>query len=93
MHILIPKKHSLGKVCKTNLVLTWLLENKLETNWEDKVIYQMMESQRKRISLLPHGDLIMKILEHIGFNLEDEESISELTRIGKHELEKNKMAD
>lgn len=50
------------------------------------VICHMMECQRKGIVSLPYGILIMKILEHIGFDLEEEESINDSISIRKHAL-------
>lgn len=32
-YILIPRKFNLGQVSKNNVVLTWLLADKVETNW------------------------------------------------------------
>lgn len=48
----------------------------------------MMESQRNGISLFSYGGLIIKLLEHIGFNLEEEEYIRKSTRIRNYALGK-----
>lgn len=61
---------------------------KVETNWASRVICYKMVNRRKEILLLPHGDLIMKILEQINFILEEEESIGNSIRIERHTLGK-----
>lgn len=59
-HILIQRKHNFGKAFKIDLILTWLLTNKVETSWACKLICHMMENQRKGISWFPYGDIITK---------------------------------
>lgn len=90
-HIIILRKFNLGKVSKTNFVLTRLLAKKVETNWENGVICHMIESRRKGISLLRYGDLVSKILEHFGLTLDEEESVGMSKTIGKHALGKMLM--
>lgn len=41
-----------------------------------------MGSKGKEIVWLPYGHLIMKVLDHIGLNVLDEESLENSTRIG-----------
>lgn len=48
----------------------------------------MIWSKRKKNKWFPYGDLVTKILEHFGFNLEEEESQKNLTVIGKFALGK-----
>lgn len=74
-HILIPRNFYLGQVSKTRVVLNLLLSNKVKTNLNSRVIYHMIEFQRNGNVWLPYGHLIMKILEYIGFNLEEEKSM------------------
>lgn len=80
-HILIPRKHNLGKISKIIVALTWSLANRVETNWISFVIHHMTRSKRKGNMLFPYSDMITKILEHIGFNFEEEYSLENNTRI------------
>lgn len=70
-HILIPRKQNIGKLTKVDVVVIWLLANKVETNWTSVIIHLLMERKRKN-TWLPYGGWITKILEYCGFNLEDE---------------------
>lgn len=50
----------------------------------------MMDSERK-ILWLPFGGMITKILEHIGFNLEDDKLDQKYTRIGSNSVEEMRI--
>lgn len=54
------------------MALTRVLENQVSINMESVVICHMMEIQIKDIFLFQYGVLVMKILKHIGFDIEEE---------------------
>lgn len=64
--LLIPRKHNLGQLSKTDVLVTWLLPNKVKTNWANTVIHQMM------VMWLPYVYLELKVFKHVSFNIKDE---------------------
>lgn len=53
--------------------MTQLLANKIETNWASIVIHHMMVINKKVATWIPYGDLVLKVLELLGFDVVDEE--------------------
>lgn len=81
VHILIPRKYKIGYLSKDDVVIIWLLNNKVEINWASAVINHMIGSKRKRIIWLPYGNLITNILGNFVFTVEDEVSLEKSIRI------------
>lgn len=59
-HILIPRKHTFGKLTKTNVAVVWQLANKMETNWFSAMIHRIMDRKIKNM-LLSFDKLVTKI--------------------------------
>lgn len=57
-HILIPIKHNIWQLSKDDMVMTWSLANKVETNWAIAVIHHMMVSKIKGLAWVPNGHLV-----------------------------------
>lgn len=68
------------EVSRTKVVEIWKVAKNVETNWESGVIHHMINNKRKDI-WLPFGGLITNFSEHSRFNLEDEDTYQDYTKI------------
>ncbi|KAL5067871.1 hypothetical protein RYX36_018758, partial [Vicia faba] len=84
-HTLFPRKSKSGHLTRSDVVIMWLLANKIETNLASAEIKQMLRIKIKRICM-PYGDMVMKILEHVGYNFKEEVSMQNLPKIGEATL-------
>lgn len=81
-HIIVHRKHNLKQLSKSHMVMNWSFSNKVETNSAITMIHHMIVIKRKGVMWLPYSHLVLKFLEHVGFNFEDEESKDKLVVIG-----------
>lgn len=72
-HISFSTKIKFIHLTRSDISVICLLVNKVEANRGSVVIQHMIGSKKKGLCL-PYYDLRMNILEHIGFNIEGEES-------------------
>lgn len=61
--------------------MTWSLGNKVETNQASVVIHHMMRRNKKGETWILYGHVVSKVLEHVGFNIKDEEFIDNFAGI------------
>lgn len=89
-HLLFPRKTNSSHLNKVGVATIWFLENSFEKNWDSKVIHYMMGIKKKNM-ILPCGGLIMKILEHVSFDLEDKESNNKFSGIRNNTLSRMRV--
>lgn len=72
-HVLIPGKINFSHLIEFHIVAVWFLENRVEKHRASTMIHYMMGTKKENMHL-PYSRLITKVLKHIDFDLEEEES-------------------
>lgn len=80
--VLFPRKNNFSHVNKFYIAPIWFIENIVEKHWADAVINHML-GRKKRNSLIPYSELVIKILVQISYDLEEEQSEIRHSEIGK----------
>lgn len=84
--IIVHRKHNLRQLSKSHMVMNWSFSNKVETKSAITMIHHMIVSKRKGVMWLPYSHLVLRFLEHVGFNFEDEEFKDKLFVIGNADV-------
>lgn len=84
-HIIFPIKSYIIRLTRLYVGTIWMIANKNETNWTRTIIQYMLGCMWKGICL-PYTSLVTNVLEHVGYNFEEEEYTEYVTKIGEATL-------
>ncbi|KAL5053444.1 hypothetical protein RYX36_034126 [Vicia faba] len=69
-HITFPRKRNFGLKTEVDVEAIWIIDDKIMLNQAYQVI-KYITGRNKEEVILPYKNMIIKILEHTGFNFEE----------------------